>query len=139
VTYVKPLPEVTKEDRPFWEAAREHRFVLPRCRDCGHVWFPPYLSCQKCLSFDREWIEASGRGTIWGYTIMRQPYVPGYADEMPYNVVLVQLEEGPLVYSNLVGVPDEEIRPEIPVEAFFDDVTDDFTLLRFRPRASEGI
>ena len=61
MTYVKPLPELTHEDRPFWEAAREHRFILPRCRDCGHIWFPPYSSCQKCLSFDREWIEASGR------------------------------------------------------------------------------
>ena len=69
---------------------------------------------------------------------MRQPYVPGYRDEMPYNVVLVQLEEGPLVYSNLVGVPDEEIRPDTPVEAFFDDVTDDFTLIRFRPRETEA-
>ena len=76
--YNGPLPDVTPEDRPFWEAARDHRFILPRCRECSHVWFPPYLSCTRCMSLDREWVEASGRGTIWGYTIMGQPYVPGY-------------------------------------------------------------
>lgn len=136
MSYEKPLPALTPEDRPFWEAAREHRFLLPRCRDCGHVWFPPYLSCRRCLSLDREWFEASGRGTVWGYTLMQQPYVPGYRDEMPYNVVLVQLDEGPMVYSNLVDVPDDEIVPDLLVEAFFDDVTEDFTLIRFRPRGS---
>ena len=133
--YDGPLPDLTPEDRPFWEAARDHRFILPRCRDCSHVWFPPYLSCTQCMSPDREWFEASGRGTVWGYTIMEQPYVPGYRDELPYNVVLVELEEGPMVYSNLVGVPNDEIRPDIPVEALFDDVTDEVTLIRFRPRA----
>lgn len=134
--YDGPLPDVTREDRPFWEAAREHRFILPRCRECGHVWFPPYLSCTQCMSLDREWIEASGRGTVWGYTIMEHPYVPGFREELPYNVVLVELEEGPMVYSNLVGVPNDEVRPDIPVEAIFDDVSDEFTLIRFRPRAS---
>jgi uncharacterized OB-fold protein len=134
VAYDKPLPAVTKEDRPFWEAARQHRLVLPRCRGCGHVWFPPYLSCQRCLSLDREWLQASGRGTVWGYTIMRQPYIPSFRADLPYNVVLVQLEEGPLMYSNLLGVPNDQIRPDLPVEAVFEDVTEQFTLVKFRPR-----
>jgi uncharacterized OB-fold protein len=134
MAYEKPLPDVTAEDRPFWDAAKQHRFVLPRCKACGNVWYPAYRSCPKCLSFDREFVQASGRGTVWGCTIMRQPYVPGYRDEMPYNVVLVELEEGPIVCSNLVGVPLEKIRPGIAVEAFFDDVTEDFTLIRFKPR-----
>lgn len=134
MTVAKPLPAPNREDRPFWEAAREHRFVLPRCRDCGHVFFPPYASCQRCLSFDREWFEASGRGVVWGYTIIRQPVIPAFEADLPYNVVLVQLDEGPFLYSNLVGIPDDEIRPDLPVEVCFDDVSDDFTLIRFRPR-----
>jgi hypothetical protein len=130
--YAKPLPQITQEDRPFWQAARDHRFVLPRCRACGNVFFPPYLSCPRCLSFEREWIPASGRGTVWGYTIMRQPYLPGWRDELPYNVVLVQLEEGPMMYSNLVDVPLERIRPDLPVRAVFEDVNEEITLIRFR-------
>ena len=131
--YARPLPQITREDRPFWEAARAHRFVLPRCSACANVFFPPYLSCPRCLSFEREWLPASGRGTVWGYTIMRQPYLPGWRDELPYNVVLVQLEEGPMMYSNLVGVALEQIRPDLPVRAVFEDVSEEITLIRFRP------
>ena len=131
--YAKPLPTVTLEDREFWAAAREHRFVLPQCRACGHVWFPPYASCPSCLSFDRGWTEASGRGTVWGFTIMRQPYIPSFEPELPYNVVLVELEEGPVVYSNLVGIDNADIACGLPVEAVFEDATDEITLIKFRP------
>jgi uncharacterized OB-fold protein len=132
--YEKPLPKLTKEDRPFWEAARQHRFMLPRCTKCGHVWFPPYLNCQQCLSFDREWFEASGRGTVFGCIEMQQPYIPAYQDDLPYNVVLVELEEGPKMYSNIVGIPNDEIAVGMPVEVAFEDVTDDFAIPKFRPR-----
>ena len=133
MSYDKPVPRITDEDRPFWEAARAHRLELPRCADCGHLRFPPYATCPKCLSERREWTEVSGRGTVWGYVVMRQPYLPGYRDELPYNVVLVELDEGPLLYGNLVDLPHEQVRPGIPVEAVFDDVTDDLTLVRSRP------
>ena len=131
--YAKPLPTVTPEDREFWAAARQHRFVLPQCRTCGHVWFPPYASCPSCLSFDRGWTEASGRGTVWGFTIMRQPYIPSFEPELPYNVVLVELEEGPMVYSNLVGIDNADIACGLSVKAVFEDATDEFTLIKFRP------
>ena len=133
MAYEKPLPTITDEDRPFWEATKAHRLKLARCADCGHVRYPLYASCPKCLSLDREWTDVSGKGTVWGYVLMRQPYLPGYCDELPYNVVLVELDEGPLMYSNVVGIPDEEVRPGMRVEAVFDDVTDEFTLVRFRP------
>ncbi len=134
MAYEKPLPTVTKEDRPFWEAARQHRLVLPRCRACGHVWFPPYTTCPRCLSFDREWVQASGRGQVWGFIEMVQPYIRAFAPEIPYNVVLVQLEEGPLMFSNVVGVPSSAIHVDLPVEAVFEDVTPEFTLVKFKPR-----
>ena len=121
---------------PFFDGAREGRLMLQTCRGCA-VWLHPVRGrCPECGGTDIGWEQASGRGTVWGYTIMVQPYVPGYRDEMPYNVVLVELEEGPMVYSNLVDVPDDEVRPDLPVEAFFDDVTDEFTLIRFHRRSS---
>ena len=134
MAYSKPLPKLTKEDRPFWEAAKQHKFMLPRCRQCGHVWFPPYLNCQRCLSFDREFFEASGRGTVFGRIEMQQPYIAAFKDDLPYNVVLVQLEEGPKMYSNMVGVSADEITVDMPVEVVFEDVTDEFALPKFRPR-----
>lgn len=133
MAYAKPLPTITKEDRPFWEAAKQHRFTLPKCEGCGHIFFPPYIACPKCLSFDREWIEASGRGKVWGYIEMRQPYIKSFEDDLPYNVVLVQLDEGPLMYTNVVGISNDEIRPDLRLEAFFEDVTQEITLIKFKP------
>ncbi len=134
MTYAKPLPQVTKDDRPFWEGTRQHRLLLPKCRACGHVWFPPYTTCARCLSFDRDWVQASGRGNVWGFVEMVQPYISSFAKDIPYNVVLVQLDEGPLMFSNLVGTPYSEIRVGLPVEAVFEGVTPEITLVKFRPR-----
>ena len=133
MAYTKPLPHPTKEDEPFWQAAKEHRLILPKCRACGHVWFPPYASCGKCLSLDRDWVEVSGRGKVWGYVHMQQPYLKSFVDDIPYNVVLVQLDEGPLMFSNVVDAEAEAIRVDMPVEVVFGDVTEEFTLLKFRP------
>ena len=134
MAYAKPLPKPTKEDREFWQAAKEHRLVLPRCRDCGYVWFPPYLACGRCLSSNREWVTASGRATVWGYVEMAHPYIPSFAPEIPYNVVLVKLDEGPLMFSNVVSVANSAIHTDMPVEAVFEDVTPEFTLIKFKPR-----
>jgi len=131
--YDKPLPTMTKEDRPFWEAAKQHKFMLPRCTECSHVWFPPYLNCQRCLSFEREWFEASGLGTVFGRIEMLQPYIPAFRDELPYNVVLVQLDEGPKMYSNLIDIKNEDIEVGMPVKVIFEDVTEEFSLPKFRP------
>ncbi len=130
--YTKPLPKVTSEDRPFWEACKQHKFVLPKCKQCGNVWFPPYLQCNKCLSPNREFVEASGRGVIWGRIEMNQPYIPAFVDDIPYVVALIQLEEGPFIYTNVVGATNDTIKVGLPVEVVFDDVTPDFTLPKFR-------
>ena len=130
--YTKPLPKVTAEDRPFWEAAKKHRLVLPRCRACGHVWLPPYASCPRCISADIEWVPASGKGTIWGCVEMHQAYMKAFRDDMPYNVALVRLEEGPLMFTNIVGAGWGDLQPDTPVEVVFDDVTEEFTLPKFR-------
>src|SRR5262245_39204876 len=119
MSYDKPVPIPTKEDRPFWEAAKRHEFVLPRCRQCGHVWFPPYLNCQRCLSLDREFFVASGRGTVDGFTVFDKAYIPSFAADVPYNVALVLLEEGPRMYSNIVGIPNDDIVAGMAVEVVF--------------------
>ena len=134
MAYAKPLPTMTKEDRPFWEAAKRHKLMLPKCRQCGHMWFPPYSFCERCLSQDREFVEVSGRGKVWGAIEMMQPYLASFKDDLPYNVVIIELEEGPMLYSNVIGIPNAEVKPDLPVEVVFEDVTDEFALPKFRPR-----
>lgn len=132
----RPLPTPTAADAPFWAGCREHRLMLTRCRDCGLVWFPAYEHCAGCTSAELEWIEASGRGVIWGWIEMHQRYIPYFADQVPYNVVLVKLEEGALLYSNMVGARFEDLRADMPVEVVFEDVDDSFSLPKFRLVAS---
>ncbi|HYR97172.1 MAG TPA: Zn-ribbon domain-containing OB-fold protein [Candidatus Binatus sp.] len=134
-TYTKPLPQMTPEMRPFWEAARRHELVVQRCRGCGTPRFPARDICSRCLSREAEWAPVSGRGTVFSYTVMHQIYHPAFAAEVPYAVIVVELEEGARLLSNLVGCPVGDIAPGMPVEAVFEDVTPEVTLPKFRPRA----
>ena len=131
-TYAKPLPKPNAADRHFWEEARRHRLVLPHCRDCGHTWFPPYLACPKCISPHRVWIDASGKGTVWGCIEMHQAYMPSFRGDLPYHVALIRLEEGPLMFSHVVGKNKDQLPVGTKVEVVFDDVTEVISLPKFR-------
>jgi len=130
--YAKPLPRITGENRPFWEAARRHELRLQRCGACGRFRYPPAPVCPQCLSEDAEWAPVSGRGKVSTFVVMHKVYFPSFAGDAPYNVVQVELDEGPRLTANLVGVPNAEIAVGMPVEVVFDDVTPDVTLPRFR-------
>jgi uncharacterized OB-fold protein len=127
---VRPLPVPNDEDREFWEAARSHRFVLPRCEPCGHVWFPPYAACPRCLSRERTWVEASGRGTIAGVARFHRQYLPSFPPV--HTVVLVQLSEGPYVYANIVDSDPADAAVGLAVSVVFEDVTPEISLPQFR-------
>lgn len=130
--YQKPLPRITPDDRPFWEAARRHELRLPQCQDCKRFWWPPSPVCPNCFSERYEWARVSGRGTISSWVVFHRAYFPSFANEIPYASVQIELEEGPRLISNLVSVPNEEIRVGMPVEVVFDDVTPEISIPRFR-------
>lgn len=131
--YAKPLPRTDGADRPFWEGARQGKLVLQHCLDCGAWRFPAAPCCDKCRSARAEWAEASGRGTVHSFCVFHKEYFPGFAGEMPYNVVQVRLAEGAQLFSNLVGVPNDAIRVGMDVEAYFERATDEVALVKFRP------
>ena len=130
--YRKPLPRITPDNRPFWEAARRHELRLQRCDACGRFRYPPGPMCPDCLSERFEWRRVSGRGMISSWVVFHKVYFPAFAGDAPYAVVQVELEEGPRLVSNLVGSPREEISIGMPVEVVFDDVTPELSLPRFR-------
>jgi uncharacterized OB-fold protein len=129
-TYTKPVPQADEESREFYEGARRHELMLMRCKSCRAWRLPSRPRCPDCWSTETEWAQASGRGTLYSFGIMHQKF-PGFADEGPYNYAVVELEEGPRIVSNIVGVPDDELRVDMPLVAYFDDVADDTTLVRF--------
>jgi len=130
----KPIPEVTAALKPFFAAAAKHELVVQRCTRCGERRFPPREICSRCLARESEWVSASGRGTIFSYNLMHQVYHPGFASEVPYAVVLVDLEDGGRMLSNLVDCPTEKVKIGLPVEVVFDRLSDEVTLPKFRPR-----
>jgi uncharacterized OB-fold protein len=133
--YRKPLPKISPANRPFFDAARNGELRLPRCRACSHVFYPPEVFCPRCLSTELDWLALSGKGTVWSFIVMYQRYFPAFADEIPYNVAFVRLDDAPDVWmcTNLVDVKHEAIACDMPVEAVFDPVTPDVTLVKFRP------
>jgi uncharacterized OB-fold protein len=135
--YKKPIPAITPEMRPFYEAAKRHELVVQRCRGCGTHRFPAREICAGCLSTDSEWVKVCGKGEVFSFNAMHQVYHPGFAGEVPYAVVLVKLAEGAKMNSNLVGVKPHEIRIGMPVEVVFEDVSDEVTLAKFVPASSD--
>ena len=130
----KPLPQVGPDMAPFFEAARRHELVVQRCGRCGTLRFPARSICSRCLAREAEWSPVSGRGTVFSFAVMHQAVHPGFAAEVPYAVVVIELEEGVRMLSNVVGCTLADIRIGLPVEVVFDELTPDVTLPKFRPR-----
>ncbi|MCC5986176.1 MAG: Zn-ribbon domain-containing OB-fold protein [Pararhodobacter sp.] len=133
--YAGALPRPTPETLPFWEGARQHRLLLPWCRDCGRPHFYPRSLCPHCHSEVLDWRQASGRAKLHSYAINHKQ-AKGFT--APYVIAIVELEEGVRMLSNLVmSAPPtpEALFIDMPVEVVFDDVTDSVTLPKFRPLA----
>ncbi len=131
--YAKPIPVPSHESRPFWEALRDHKLTMPKCGRCGHRWFPPTLFCPKCRSASVAWEPVSGRGRVFSFVNFHRTYHKGFADERPYCVAVIALEEGPRLISSVVGIAPEDVRCDMAVEVVFDDITETATLAKFRP------
>ncbi len=129
----KPLPVITEESRSFWEGCREGKLLLQYCDQCQRYQFYPRLYCMQCGSETLRWVEASGRGVIYSYTVIHQNKSPEFANDTPYNVAIVQLEEGPRMLSNIVDIALTDLRVDLPVIVVFDPVSDRISLPRFRP------
>jgi len=129
--YLKPLPKPTATSRPFWEAARRHELMLQRCGRCGAFIYYPRDRCPLCFADRLEWQHVSGRGTVYSYTVVRRAASRAFRDA-PYVLAIVELEEGPRITTNIVAPPDQ-VRIGMAVNVFFDDVTPEHTLVKFKP------
>ena len=135
-SYAKPLPVLDALNAPFWKAARSGALAMQQCSDCGHIRYPLSHVCPECLSERFEWKPLSGRGTVYSSIVFHQVYDKAFAGDVPYNVSLIQLEEGPRMMSNVVGVPPAEVKVGDAVEVVFEDVTAEIAIPRFRKQAA---
>ncbi len=129
----KPVPVVNPWARPFWDAAREEKLIYQKCKDCGTNIFYPRIACTKCFSEDIEWVEASGRGTIYSCTVVENNPPSAFINDVPYVVAVIKLEEGVQLLSNIVGCDPYEVTCDMPVQVVFEKLNDEFTLPKFTP------
>ena len=132
----KPLPTIVGETRPFWEACRRGQLVIQRCAACGEYQFYPRGICAHCWSEEVRWVETAGRGTVWTYTVTYQNRTPGFAEEVPYVLALVELEEGVKMFTNLVECDPREVGIGMAVEVTFTRANDRVTVPYFKPAAA---
>jgi uncharacterized protein len=130
-----PRPEPDRDSAPWWAALRRHELTLQRCTACGTLRFPAREVCNRCRSTEYAWEPAGGRGRVYSWVIDHQVFLPAMAGLVPYPVVMVRLDDGEdmFMYGNLVEGDPAELRPGLPVEAVFEDVDEDLTLLQWRP------
>lgn len=131
-----PLPRPTALSRPFWDGCRDGALRFQRCRDCGTAVFIPQPVCTGCFGDGLEWVESSGRGSVYSHTVVHRPPSPGFA--VPYVVVIAELEEGWHMLSNLVDCDPEEVRIGMPIEVVFVRKSDEITLPCFRPTGARA-
>jgi hypothetical protein len=124
----KALPTPTPLSAPYWQAAREGRLVLQRCEACGKHQFYPRSICATCASERLAWSDASGRGRVKSFTVIRRAVSPAYEPEVPYVVALIELAEGPTLMSNVVGCAPEAVRIGARVRVRFDAWSDAITV-----------
>jgi uncharacterized OB-fold protein len=147
--YKKPLPKPDPITQPYWDSLKAHAMQVQRCNDTGKFFFYPRGLSPYTGSTNISWEPVSGRGTVYAFTIIpeaRRAW-PGFGDDAPYVVAMVELEEGNArVMTNLVNVVGDDIAQEnkfkavldnvkvgMPVKVVYDDVTDEVTLAKFEP------
>jgi len=129
----KPVPVVNPWARPFWEAAREKRLIIQQCKDCEKHIFYPRIACPHCFSDQVAWVEASGKGKVYSFTVVKNNAPSAFITDMPYVIAIVKLEEGVQMLTNIVGCDPESVTCDMPVEVTFEELNDEFTLPKFQP------
>ncbi|MDY0066101.1 MAG: Zn-ribbon domain-containing OB-fold protein [Steroidobacteraceae bacterium] len=129
----KPRPVVHPWSSPFWEGARSGRLLLQHCNSCKRHVFYPRLYCPHCFADELSWVQASGRGTVYSYTVVYNNAPSAFVADAPYVVAVVRLVEGVQMLSNIVDCDPQEVRCDMPVEVTFERLDEEFTLPKFKP------
>jgi uncharacterized OB-fold protein len=132
VSEFTPIPAVTELSAPFWAAGLEGVLRLQRCSACRHIRFPLDTICPRCLSPEHEWEAMSGRGTVQTFIRFHRAYRPSWEERVPYVVALIELDEGPVLISNVIGEGASEVEVSDPVEVVYQWTSAEAALPQFR-------
>lgn len=124
-------PAITADTEFFWNGLKKNKLLIQRCGGCGQLRHPPRPMCPNCRSLDWDTLESSGRGSVYSYVMPHEPRFPFF--DYPYVVVLVELEEGVRLVSNLTDVAPADVTVGMPVEVHYQTFDNDLVLHQFRP------
>jgi uncharacterized OB-fold protein len=130
------LPAPDLETKPFWDGCKEGRFLIRHCNACGADHYYPRPFCPTCWSDDVEWKEASGRATLYTYSVVHVNDLPPFGERVPYVAAIVELEEGPRVMTNVEGVEHDALQIGMPLVVDYKPISDDITIAIFRPAST---
>lgn len=131
------LPSPDLETQPFWDAAKEERLLIRHCNACGEYHFYPRPFCPSCWSEDVEWFDASGRATLYTWSVVYQNDLPPWPARVPYVAAVVDLAEGPRMQTNVVDCEFDSLADGMELEVVFQETSEDFTIPVFRPVTSQ--
>ena len=126
-----PAPEITELNAPYWDALTAGNLIFQRCSSCANAWLPARAECPRCLSGDCSWDAASGRGRLISWTIYHIAYHEAFRDRLPYNVAVVELDEGPRLITNIINPYDQGGLVIDKSVSFVADNNDGIALARF--------
>ena len=129
------LPVLQGYTKAFYDWCRQGELRLQRCQRCGTWRHPPRPMCGSCHSLQWAWAPTKGKGQVYCWTVVHQALDPAFANEVPYAAVVVELEEGPRLATWVTGIAPEALRVGMPVEVWFDAVSAEVTLPKFKPAA----
>lgn len=124
----------TSANTPYWDALNEGRLTFQHCEECGNDWLPPRSCCPRCLSDTIEWRTACGHARLVSWVVYHKAYAPGFEGRIPYNVAIVELEEGPRLLTNVSDCLDGTGLQAGTWLEFFTSGADDQALPLFRVR-----
>ena len=127
------LPNPDHETRDYWDAAREKRLLIKRCNACGRAHFYPRPFCPHCWSNDVEWFEASGKATLYTWSVVHRNDLPPFGERVPYVAAVVDLAEGPRMMTNVVDCEFDALEIGMALDAVFHPTSDEVTIVQFRP------
>lgn len=134
----RPLPDVNDPlTAPFWAASAKRKLVVQECAECGYLRWPPGPLCPECQKEGGAWTEVRPTGLLWSVATYHRALDPAFADEVPYSVALVELDDGPRMYGRISGDPGTFML-DTPVQATFYDVAPGVTLIGWTPADPEG-
>ncbi len=126
-----PSPVITLDSEPFWKGCQEGRFIIQKCEQCASLRWPPGPMCPECQSTNWVSLNASGGGSLYSWVIVTHPTHPAIADQVPYIVGMIELDEGIRVVGNVLGIDPKDVMAGLRVALIFEETDSGFKIPNF--------